>query len=644
MKRQPGSLFYKPKARTDVIRRKRWNWPRMLGKIVKRACTALGALILFSIFMGIVAASLLPGKAKVSMPDDMILVMNVEDGIGEEAAQPRLTDPFAMGQLTVRGVVRALDHAARDKRVKGVLVSLDSGGLQLAHIQELRTAVKNFRLSGKTATLYTDSFADLGSGIGAYYLATAFDKIWMQPVGMVSINGVSLEMPFGRALLDKIGVEPSFFHREQYKSAMESFTNTEMSAPNKEMMVSIVQELSGDIFRDIAADRKIKPENLQSYVDRGLITGEEALQAGLIDRVDYADVLIKETRAAMGKKDSGKDAAIGDAKKSKSDKDEDVDLPLIDIVDYVQSLPPEERGAVRHSGVKSGEIALVTVSGEIVTGSEVNPGKAVGGVIASAINDAADDKRIKAILLRVDSPGGSPTASETIRRSILRAKEKGKKIIVSMGPYAASGGYWIVVDADRIFAMPSTLTGSIGVIMGKFDAEKLWDKVGVNWQNVEWGENASMWSLNRPFSESQTKVMNAAIDSMYDDFLTRVSNGRHIKKEQVRAIAKGRAYTGRQALKIGLVDEIGDLNNALDYAATQMGLKGRENLNIRVMPKPRTAIEELLSMMGSQVSLGYFVRDNQKLMSDIQPVLSTLGSLQEGSGIRLSDPMALRIQ
>lgn len=607
MKRRLGSYFYQSKSRPEEVRRKRWSIGRMFKTLIRRTCLTLGGLMLFIILLGILGG--IAGGSK-TLPKDMILTLNITDPIGETRHGRSLADPFAAPGATVQDVIETLDRAAVDDRVKGLLVSLDNGGIELAHIQELRAAVKRFRETGKFARIYTASFADLGSGIGAYYFATAFDEIWMQPAGLVSITGLALDMPFAKNALDKVGAKAEFLHREEYKSAMESFTNSEMSPANREMMSSIVGDLSVQLFNDIATDRKLSNDVLQAQIDKGLIAGDAALKAGLINRLDYADVLVDESREKItGKKDGDKP-----------------DLILAE--DYHEAMFGKQANR------RKSDVALVRVAGEIIPGSEPKPGFATGDYIAGAIEEAADNDAIKVIVVRVDSPGGSPSASETIRRAIVKAQQDGKKIVVSMGPVAASGGYWVGVNADRIFALPSTLTGSVGVIMGKFQVGGLWEKLGVNWDGVSWGKNARLWSSNGPISESERAALDEAIDSTYNDFIDRVAEGRHMDKAKVRGIAKGRAWTGLQAAKNGLVDDIGGLDSAMDYAAKLVGKSSRSKLNVIELPKPLSPVEQFMRLMNGQVSLGRGL----SLLGVIEPVLKRVETIQRSGPIQAYDP------
>lgn len=574
MKRRFGSFFYQraPKLAAPAV--PRWHALTFIKTLVRRTCMTLGGLMLFSIFVSLIASFFV--HEKNALPDDMILSYTITDPITETPVSPSFAAPFSKGGMTASDIIASLDRASRDKRVRGFIVNLDNAQFELVHIQELRAAVKRFRAAGKFAHVYTSSFGDLGSGIGAYYFAAAFDEIWMQPVGFLTLTGLAIDMPFGKEALDKIGVNPQFLHREEYKTAMEGLTNAHMSPENREMMASIVSSLSGTLLKDIAQDRKMKESAFQAQLDKGILTGDDAVKAGLINHLEYNDRMVDRVRATVtGLKDNK-------------------NPPMVAFEEYAAATVPP---AGKHTPV-----ALVTISGEIVSGLEYEAGVATGDYLADAIMDAAENPALKSIVLRVNSPGGSPTASETIRRSIVYAKEKGKKIIVSMGPLAASGGYWVTVDADKIYAMPGTLTGSIGVIMGKFDLSGLWDKLGVNWESVTWGERAKLWSSNRPMDAADRAALDHAIDDTYASFISRVAEGRKMKPEDVRKIAKGRAWTGLQAKDNGLVDEIGGLDDALDEASRIAGFKDRSQIDILVLPKEPSPFEMLRKMMGVQAS------------------------------------------
>jgi protease-4 len=587
-----GSFFYSPKKTSDD-KPKRWNIFRIIGTALKRTCTAIGAMVLISAVISFILISRMAGNVAPPLPAEMLLVMTLDGGVSEIQSRPSILEPFPFDQPTIHNVINTLDRAAGDARVKGLILNMRGAPLSVAHIQELRTAIARFKQSGKPAKIYAASYDDPMGGLSQYYLASAFDEIWMQPVGMLSISGASMEMPYAKEALAKLGVQTQFLQREGYKGAMENFSNAEMSPESQEMWGSILTNISAKMMVDIAQDRALPIDALKTYIDTGILTGNEALQATLIDRLDYADVMVSDLRENL-----------------KGDR-EDKTLKLIPFERYAGSVK-QSQPAVRAVNARQ-NTALIYVVGAIMDTAEAG-GNAGADKIVEAIYQATDDTTIKAIVLRVDSPGGSPTASETIRRALVNAKAKGKKIIVSMGPVAASGGYWVATDADKIVASHGTITGSIGVVMGKFEASGLWDKVGVNWQGPQLGQNADMWSPNKPFDAQAQARMNILIDDIYDAFLTRVAEGRGMTKDEARNVAQGRAWTGAQAQERGLVDTLGGFDVALDETAKMLGLNSRDDLNIIRIPREKNAVEQFIELFGAQVSLGHMFGLNSELV------------------------------
>jgi protease-4 len=580
-----GSLFYKPK-RKESEKPKRWNIFSILGKAIKRTCTAIGALVLISTIISVILLSKFAGQAAPPLPKEMVLVYKIDRGVTEIKSRPSLLEPFPFDQPTIRNVIKTIERASEDDRVRALIVNLKNGGMSVAHIQELRDAIVGFRQSGKAAIIYSSSYDDPMNGLAQYYFASGFDEIWMQPVGMLSISGPDMAMPYAKNALEKIGVEPEFLQREKYKGAMENFAAAEMSESSREMWTSILSDLSTQMMRDVAQNREMSPLLVRKYVDQGILTGQEALTAKLIDRLDYADVLVSEMRKSLK----------GDP--------ENKDLGLVSLAQYAQTKPKPV--AKQNVVSEKNNVALIYAVGTIVeiSGAQGNAG---ADKISGAITKAYEDENIDAIILRVDSPGGSPSASETIRRSLVKAKEKGKKVVVSMGPVAASGGYWVATDADKIVAMPGTITGSIGVVMGKFQARDLWDKIGLNWQGPQMGDNADIWSIHEPLDERGRARLNILIDDVYNSFLKRVAEGRGMSIEQAREVAQGRAWTGSQAQQNGLVDSLGGLNDAMDMTAELLGKSDRDDLNVMILPRELNAVEQFIEMFSPQVSIGKFL-------------------------------------
>lgn len=578
----------------------KWAVLPVLWLAMKRTAMVVGFFVLFNIVLSLLLLPVVFKGAAPMLPDEMVLRLDFDGGIAELPQEAGFADPFSPPALTVRELVEALDFAADDERVKGLVAQMKGGGISLAHAHEIRGALARFRAAGKFAHIYSMSYGEAGGGISRYYLASGFDEIWMQPLGIVTIMGVNAELPFFRDALDKIGVSPQFYKRKDYKTAYESFTHSGISPESRETYSRMIADIRAEILDVVPAARGIERWAFGKMVDKGLFTGEEALKAGLITHLDYEDVLLDRVKEAVG----------GDGGVSS-------DGVFVDFEDYADGVP-KVRGRDR--------VAVVYVAGVIVESADGGGVPGSGGQVAAAdeiapaLMAAADDADVKAVILRVDSPGGSPSASETILRGVLKVQEAGKLVIVSMGPTAASGGYWVASSADEIFVLPATLTGSIGVLGGKVALGALWDKVGVNWDAVRWGKNAGMWSSNTPFSAGEAERINAMLDRVYEAFVARVSEGREMSVAEVEAVAGGRVWTGRRAVENGLADQIGGLREALDYIAVELGHESREDIGVVIMPKPKSALEQFLALMEGQASLGRFVRSYSGLFEVFEPL------------------------
>lgn len=593
-----------PHVRSPKIR---WKILPVIWRALRRMSMFVGAIVLLNLFL-VGIASMMISSAKetaFSVPHESILFLRLQDGFSEVPTVSGFSDPFAPPAPTLRQLVDSLDHAAQDNRIKGLIARMEDGDFALSHSYELRAAIKRFRAAGKFAYIYSSSYGEGGGGLGRYYLASAFDQIWMQPLGMIAITGVSAEIPFAKETLQKIGLTPQFFQRREYKSAFESVTSDQISSANKEAMTALVADIRKEFLREVPAERKISAAQFEVLINKGLIMADEAVKAKLIDRADYGDVLLEE----VAKKVYGK-----------------ADADLINFVDidvYINQAHP----AISSMALRKSKVALVYASGAIMpSGAE---GGGFGGEhiaaadeIAPVLHEISKDESIEAVIVRVDSPGGSPTASESILRGIEKVRAAGKPVIVSMGSAAASGGYWIASSADRIFAAPTTLTGSIGVVGGKMVIDGLSDKIGVNWERIEWGQNAGIWSMSKPFTASESERMNAMLDHVYEAFKDRVAKGRKMDSKEVEKIAKGRVWSGKRALEVGLVDEIGGLTEAQEYTAKLLKHKNRKDLEIVVLPKPKTTFEMLLESFGQSVSSGFFgLNIQEQFKAHIQPLL-----------------------
>lgn len=462
-----------------------------------------------------------------------------------------------LARLATRGraqrgpLLRALHEAGADRRVVG-LVAKVGGTLPWALAQELRLGVAAFAASGKPTVAWAESFGQGGSDLPTYVLASAFDEVWLQPSGDLNLLGVALETTFLRGALDKLGVEPELEGRYEYKNAVDRISRTELTPAHRESLERLSASLLDRAVSDVAEGRGLAADLVRSLVDTGPRTADEARQVGLVDRLGYRDEVYASVRERVGDR-----AALLFA-----DRWRPRHLPSL------PSLPGRPRG----------HVALVEVHGGIVTGSSRRgpTGRSVGSDTVSAdLRAVLDDDAARALVLRVDSPGGSSVASDTVWREVCRVREAGKPVVVSMGALAASGGYYVACPADVIVALPATLTGSIGVFGGKFVVTELLDRLGLSTGVVEQGARSRMYSSRRPFTADERERLDAALDAVYEDFTGRVAEGRGLTREAVEQVARGRVWTGADAHGVGLVDELGGLRDAVRIARERADLPER---------------------------------------------------------------------
>lgn len=521
------------------------------------------------------AGVLLSAGGRPQVPKRAILELNLERGVPETSP----SDPFAAfgggRPLTLRDVVDGLEKGGDDPHVVGLVARLGAAPMGVAEIQEVRDAVKAFRAKKKFAFAYSETFGEFGPGNGAYYLATAFDEIWLQPSGDLGLNGLVAESPFFRGALDKLGVRPEFGQRHEFKNAMNQYTETKFTDAHREATKALLESIYGQMVKGISEGRRMTEEEVRAAVDRGPYLGPEALQARLVDGLGYRD----EVHDRLVKK-GGADARF-------------VGLPA-----YLKA-----EGRPHAEGKRT--IALVYGVGGVVRGrSSGNPltgGQTMGSeTVAKAIRQAVEDDAVAAIVFRVSSPGGSYVASDTIWREVVLARKAGKPVVVSMGDVAASGGYFVAMPADRIVAQPGTITGSIGVLAGKMVTPAMWEKVGLTFDQVEVGANANMWNASRSFSPDERVRFNAWLDRIYDDFTSKVAEGRKLPKEKVLEIAKGRVWTGEDAKARGLVDELGGYPAALKLAKAAAKIPAGEKVKVAVFPAEKNPFETLAERLSGE--------------------------------------------
>ncbi|WP_043743849.1 S49 family peptidase [Paramagnetospirillum magneticum] len=549
---------------------------------------------------GWLAAHMAEGDGK-KMADRMVLTLDLDAPFRDTTRENPLAMLSGERSYGLRQVVEALDRAAADSRVSGVFATLGHSPLGLAGRQDLRDAVARFRASGKPAVLFAETLGEGGSGTLDYYLATAFSQVWLQPSGDVGLTGLWVESPFIKGTLDLLGIKAQFSGRHEYKSAIDMFTETGFTPAHRENLGRLLDSWSEQIVAGIAAARGLPEPQVRELMGKGPFLASEALAARLVDKVGYRDEAW------------GMIAGIG------KDKAEEMDLG-----DY----------AARLDHPKGVKVALISGIGAIHRGESHHgldgDGDFGSQTVAEAFRDAVDDDAVKVILFRVDSPGGSYIASDTVHHEVERARKAGKKVVVSMGNYAASGGYFVAMGADRIIAAPGTITGSIGVFTGKVVLDEFWKKLGISWDEMHRGDNAGMWSANQPFSSQAKARIDTLLDHIYADFTGKASAARNLDAARMDKLARGRIWTGADAKQSGLVDGLGGWAEALSQVRQVGGLKVDETLTLVEFPRPRKPWQVLAESLG-----GGSVAE-RRILARIEPLLDVLAPAA-GAQLRAPD-------
>ena len=488
----------------------------------------------------------------------LILELDLTDGLLETRPSDPVQALMSRHQPTVTDVLSGLKLARDDERVKALIVKIGGRAIGLGIVQELREAVRRLGEAGKPTYAWAETFGEFSAGNLPYYLATAFETIYMQPSGDLGLTGVSLERVFLRGSLDKLGIEMEVGARHEFKSAAEQLTETGFTPPNREATRRMAESVIEQLADAVAARADSTRDDAMKLLTGGPYSAEQGLETGLVDALGYRD----EVYAAVRKRVKA-----------------DEDTTLLYVGRYLRLKELRDRLRQLPSGPKrQGAVALITATGAIRRGrsgrgSPVGGGTAMGSdSITAMLRTAIADPHIKAILLRVDSPGGSYVASDSIWREVVRARNAGKPVVVSMGNVAASGGYFISMSADAIVAQPGTITGSIGVITAKPVLAGAYDKIGVSTDAVVLGKHAGMFSTAHSWSEQEWGLVDSWLDRIYADFTGKVAAGRGLSAERVHELARGRVWTGADAREHGLVDELGGLEDALAIARSRAGL------------------------------------------------------------------------
>ena len=540
--------------------------------------TVLGVflgLILFVVVVPIVliTAAVSSASSAPVTASNTVLELDLRDGLSDQDS----INPFAAfggSGLSVMEVVDALAQAGDDRHVKALLIRLPEAGMTPAAADEVRQAVRRFRASGKVVIAHSQGFQPVGTTISSYMVGASASELWMQNTASFQLTGFSADQIFLGRAFDKYGVNAQFEQRYEYKNAVNEYTQSDFTPAHREAMDAATTEIYTSAIANAASDRKLTPASLRATIEGGPWSSAEALQHKLIDKIGQVEEAEAEVKRRAGN-----------------------GAELVELGEYASA-----RGQRSGSGRKA--IAIVGGEGAIMTGTGGGGGFGGGSSIhsddlAGALYEAIEDKDVKAIVFRVSSPGGSPEASEQILAAVRAAKAAGKPVVVSMGSYAASGGYWISSEADYIVAQPSTLTGSIGVYGGKFVLANALGRFGVDIRELSvGGDYADALSPAHPFTAAQRAAYSASIDRTYEEFIARVASGRHLAPARVREIARGRVWTGRQAKDLGLVDELGGLHEAIIQARRLADIPTDESVRFKRYPTPESPWEALSSAFG----------------------------------------------
>ena len=508
-------------------------------------------------------------------------------------------------------ILASIKKAKENENIKGIYIQASALGSPYASLQAIRNALTDFKESGKFIVAYSDGYTQ-----GLYYLSSVADKVILNPKGMIEWRGIASAPIFYKDLLQKVGIEMQIFKVGTYKSAVEPFIATEMSPANREQVTEFIGSIWGQVVSGVSASRNISPDSLNAYADRMLMfyPAEESVKCGLADTLIYKN-------------------NVRDYLKQLANVDKDDRLPILgldDMINVKKNVPKDKSGDI---------VAVYYASGEITdqSGSAASEDGIVGNKVIRDLRKLKDDKDVKAVVLRVNSPGGSAFASEQIWHAVKELKAE-KPVIVSMGDYAASGGYYISCVADTIIAEPTTLTGSIGIFGMVPNVKELADKVGITYDVVKTNKFADFGNLMRPFNNDERTLMQMMITEGYDTFLTRCAEGRHMTKEAIGKIAEGRVWTGETAKKLGLVDELGGIDKALDIAVKKANLNG---YTVVSYPEKKDFLSTLLDTKPTNYVESQLMKSK---LGDYYKDFSLLKNLSERSMIQARVPFELNIK
>jgi protease-4 len=538
-----------------------------MKKLVVGALAVIGALGILGM-VAMLGMVMITASAKPTVPSDAVLKLDISGEYLETTPNDLMASIILEDAKTYRNTIDAILRARDDDKVQGIFAEISTCNLGYAKAQELRDAIQSFRAEGKWAWAYYETVGEWYTAGTSYYIGTAFDSVFLAPPGDVNVVGGLITVPFIRGTLDKLGIYPDMDHIGDYKSAMNTITEKEFTPAHREMMTWLMEDMYEQAVEGIAEGRNLTAGEVELIFDNGPYIASEALEVGLVDELLYRDEIDQRIEDKVGKK------------------------KYISEKRYLKAAGrPHSKGKHRvaliygEGSVVRGKSGYSPLSGDIWMGATT---------VTKAFRKAADNDRIKAIIFRLDCPGGSYVASDLIWREVSRAVEK-KPVVVSMSDVAGSGGYFVALPASKILTQPGSITTSIGVLSGKMNMKGFYDKIGLSFDMVKKGKNATMYSELQNYTPTERERFQNFLNRIYMDFTNKVAEARDMEWEEVDAVGRGRVFTGRQAVDLGLLDGLGGMEEAIVAAKELAEIPEDEDIRLEILPKKMTTMELILA-------------------------------------------------
>ena len=593
-----------------------------MKKFFGRFLAVIGALALLPILLLVVGSFFFSKVDKeVNINPKTVLVVDLSKEYPEEPPRGVMSFIHRVGGTSFYELISSVEEAATDNRIKGIVLLVSEVEMGLAQLEELRNAIKEFKSKGKFVLAYASSFGDLTPGTKKLYIASSADEVWMQPFSTVNITGLHVNQPFFGAVLKDWGVKPQITTRKQYKNAYASLTDERASAANIEATTNLMQKLYGKIISSMASDLKIDDGVIQKItLENPMMSDQEAKAAKVIHRIGYIDQVRESALARAGSLATSWNPTEHNA--------------ILSIDEYFRAIRRDDNSSKK--SLK--KIAIIYGVGMVMQNGDDSDGLLGNDNVMSAervrddFEEVFKDRDVKAVVFRIDSPGGSAVASETMRRQLLLAKEKSLPVVASIGNVAASGGYWCIAPATKILASELSITGSIGTIGGKIAFKGLLENFGVNVDSMSVGENGSLWSPLTEYSAIQQGFLDKTMDQLYERFVDIVATGRNLDSARVEDVAKGRVWTGAEAKQFNLVDKIGGFKAAIAEAKKLAGVAEGEEVEIVIYPAKKSVFAFLKDSLSGKPAIF-------SMLKEIKSIYLTT-KIALGNEIKLIDTIA----